>query len=275
MTQSFHRGWVIDHYGGMSKKRGPRDRAGKPVERPAKQTVMVGWITGGHPARDFTKSLSELMLTSNVGAGGHITAVSMVAGSPRPAENRTLLVNEFLGRTEDWLLMLDDDMTFDTSVVDRMMEFADPDMVPVLGGLAFVGAPGQIKGPTLYVKEPDSTGFPGARMLTDFPSKQAPRGVLVKVFGTGGACLLVHRNVFIRCAEAYAKLPSGHRNPYPWFTEGIVSPEGVPVGEDIAFCMRLEPLGIPIHVHTGIEFGHAKVSDLTYQGWREQQNGNR
>lgn len=238
---------------------------------------MVGWITGGHPERDFCRSLSELALTSSaVGKGGHVTAISMMSGSPRPAENRTLLVKEFLRRNEeDWLLMLDDDMTFEPDVVAQMMEVVDPIEVPVLGGLTFVGDCDRIKGPTIYRKVDSETGFPGAEVVDDFPSAECPANTLIRVYATGGACLMVHREVFVRMANAYGKLPNGNHNPYPWFTEGIISPEGIPIGEDIAFCMRLEPLNIPIHVHTGIHFGHIKDGTLTYERWKDQRDADR
>lgn len=271
MARSPLGGRAIGHHVGMARRPPTPRKPGRSDPSPGAGKVMVGWITGGHPSRDFCRSLSELMLVDSARGGGHIATVTMMAGSPRPAENRTLLVQQFLGRRDaDWLLMLDDDMAFAPEVVEQMMAVADPTDVPVLGGLTFVGDGDRIKTPTIYAKDDSEPGFPGAVPVTDFPSKDCPAHTLVRVFATGGACLLVHRSVFVAMAKAYGKLPNGNPNPYPWFTEGVTSPGGVPVGEDIAFCMRMEPLGIPVHVHTGIEFGHIKTATLTYSRWKEQ-----
>jgi hypothetical protein len=93
------------------------------------------------------------------------------------------------------------------------------------------------------------------------------------VSATGGACILIHRQVFAAMRRPYPKgfgtLADGVTpNQYPWFSEGLVGPKGQPLGEDVAFCRKARLLGIPVHVHTGITTGHMKSFEITEDRYR-------
>ena len=45
--------------------------------------------------------------------------------------------------------------------------------------------------------------------------------------------------------------------------------QGSSYGEDIAFCVRLNHLGIPLHVHTGVHIGHVKTTVLDEAAFEE------
>jgi hypothetical protein len=202
--------------------------------------------------------------------GGNIAITS----GPRIAEARSQIVDAFFADERlqaSWLLMIDSDMTFPPDLVERLLEVADPTERPIVGGLCFAGGRDHDPYPTIYreveTKLPDGKSFVGIEPIHDYPEDQ-----LVRVGGTGAACMLVHRQVFIAMSHPYPKgfgtTADGTKTPYPWFVEGLVTPTGEPIGEDIAFCRRATQLGIPIHVDTSIKLGHVKQFVLDEQWYR-------
>jgi hypothetical protein len=101
-----------------------------------------------------------------------------------------------------------------------------------------------------------------------------PSDALMRVGATGTGCLLVHRSVFAAMKQphpnGWGTLPNGQPNPYPWFQEGLTGPRGEPFGEDVVFCRRARAMGIPVHVHTGIQCGHVKSFVLDESYWERQ-----
>lgn len=200
--------------------------------------------------------------------------IAMQSG-PRIAEIRHQMVEKFLFNdlyaNSEWLLMVDADMTFEPDLVSRLMEEADHDEVPILGGLAFAGGhAGGRAYPTIYEEYTDDDGDVGVRPVDDYP-----RNRLVKCGATGGGCLLVHRTVYQRMARpypnGYATWKDGRKNPYPWFVEGQTDPKGRPLGEDVVFCRKARGMGIPTHVHTGVKLGHVKTYILNEEEWLRRQ----
>jgi hypothetical protein len=189
---------------------------------------------------------------------------------PRIAEARSMMVDSFANEPDyanaEWLLQIDSDMVFGEDLVERMMAAANPDTVPILGALCFAGGRGGKPFPTIYEESEGADGFVNLRPVDDFP-----RDALMRVGATGTGCLLVHRSVFGAMKrphpDGWGTLPNGATNPYPWFQEGLTGPHGEPFGEDIVFCRRARAMGIPIHVHTGIEVGHHKSFVLGRAHW--------
>lgn len=206
-----------------------------------------------------------------IGKGAGFIALE---SGPRIAEARSQIVDRFLESKAladaDWLLMLDADMTFEPTLCDRLVAAADPIARPIVGGLCFAGGHSTRQYPTLYKEYTETVN--GAEQVGVEPIADYPENTLVKVGATGAACLLVHRNVFLRMSapfpSGFGTLKDGRKNPYPWFAEGLVDPRGAQMGEDIAFCRKATMLGIPIHVHTGIKLGHVKQYELTEDTYR-------
>jgi hypothetical protein len=158
--------------------------------------------------------------------------------------------------------MVDSDMTWDYEAFELLCKHADPDEVPITGGLCFAGGRSwDANGnpmiyPTLYRFSADEDGgISGVERVLDYP-----KDTLVEVHATGAAFLMVHRKVFIRMANVLSKTSDGFPNPYPWFSEVIN--RGRPFGEDITFCSRALALGFPVHVHTGARVGHRKTMTM-------------
>lgn len=155
------------------------------------------------------------------------------------------MVKWFLGNPAqpDWLWMVDSDMVFGLRTLEGLLEVADRESRPIVGGLCFGGRTDHLF-PTLYrLVDPAGHDTP-IETINDYPED-----AVVKVDATGAACLLIHRDVLIRMQDTFPA-------PQHWFSESVYG--GVEFGEDWTFCLRAAQIGVPIYVHTGVEVGHVK-----------------
>lgn len=216
--------------------------------------------------RDYDREHEDYL--NRATGGGRITSMT----SPRIAEARSQTVDAFLSGQfpkADWLWWTDTDATFDGDVLSQLMQVAHYPERPIVGALAFAGGRSSNMYPTLYGCRETEDGIEVTRPDTDYP-----RDTLLKVAGTGCHCVVVHKQVFKAMAKAYQHLPNGRPNPYPWYCEGHVDVNGVPIGEDMIFCRRAAALDIPTYVHTGIKTGHVKTAILDEDMWEERMARN-
>lgn len=216
--------------------------------------VMLGYLRPSDAvSTSFHESLFELL---NYDAGHDQRVVLrnpiQATGDGIP-DARNMLAGAFLESEAEYLFMVDADMGFEPFILDQLLQVADPDTRPVVGGLAFAfrnGVPDGMSGwrnfpmPTLF--DPIDHGNGNWKMTG---RRHFPVNTLVRSGATGGAVLLIHRSVFERMGEKYGPI---------WF-DRIRDFEGDLVGEDVSFCMRLYEMEIPLHVHTGIRTTHFKT----------------
>ncbi len=236
---------------------------GAPLTKPVILThrndakVAIGYPYYGPVEHPFMVSMLNLWRYDALGArtpegkkvGGRGHILDGGAHIPRTTallvRARTDIVTDFLALESkpEWLFMVDTDMTFDPDVVDRFIAAAHPTQRPIVGGLAFSYMQGDAHKfwPTLFEYVPGSDRF---RRLTEYPAN-----ALVPVGATGAACLFVHRTVFEAMRDKYG-------TARPWFAETLTDDDVL--SEDITFCLRAQACGFPVHVHTGIKFGHIK-----------------
>lgn len=236
----------------------------KPAKRrvqPKGPGVVLAGPNPGTVDGNFFGSVTELLLHD----ANHREAVTRYGGciwlesSPRIFAARCEIVTRFLEDTAhweippEWLLFIDADMTFESTAVDQLLETveAHPEKdIKILGGLCFAGGRGNKAFPTLYTVQNPEEFSPDKPLLMqrhmDYPEDE-----LVKVNATGGAFIMIHREVLEEMAR---KAPPSE--PYPWFKEYIQA--GVPYGEDIFFGLRAGSLGFSTWVHTGVRVGHMK-----------------
>jgi hypothetical protein len=182
---------------------------------------------------------------------------------PRIAAARNDVVRHFLKFNAQWLLMIDSDMVFNPEQVDKIMEVADAEERPLLGGLCFGGGRSGIMFPTIY-----RLRVPGPNETPVEVVKDYPPDTLVPCDATGAAFLLMHRSLLIKMHETWGETNS------PWFIEGSEY-KGMAFGEDWAFCMRAKHLGYQLYVHTGVKIGHTKATVLdepAYLRYRERED---
>lgn len=227
-------------------------------------TVVVGFCDSGEWSACFGLSYRDLLLTDALGPGRIVrpggAELRVQAGTMGVAGARNEIVERFLDRTDgDLLFMIDTDMGFGPDILDRLLSVVDPETTPVVGGLCFAlkrdprGSSGVGNGvryrmiPTLYeyVELPDEVGF---RSILDYE-----RDTLVRVAGTGAACLLIHRNVLTEIRSAHGDT---------WF-DPIQHPTGSKgkprtFSEDLSFCLRVAAVDQPVHVYTAAQTTHHK-----------------
>lgn len=121
------------------------------------------------------------------------------------------------------LMWIDDDMTFEPDAVSRLL---DHDL-PIVGGLCH-----NRRHPYM----PILVHLDGGRFSFQY---DYPEG-LVEVDATGGAFLLMKKEVITKIHERY---PEG-----PWSI--------IDVGEDVSFCKRATSVGYKILVDTTVKIGH-------------------
>jgi hypothetical protein len=227
-------------------------------------SVVVGYLDPGQWSASFGLSYRDLCLYDAASSrrivregGKELRQLCASGGIP---EGRNTVAATFLDATDgEWLWFVDTDMSFAPDTVDRLVAAADSYARPVLGGLCFALrrlAPGTAA--DLYA--PDFAIVPTLYSFTDtgeelgfLPIRDYGRDQVVPVAGTGGACLLIHR-------DALAKVRAAHGDA--WF-DPIVHPTGFKGGrrvfsEDLSFCVRLAGLGVPLHVDTRVKTAHAK-----------------
>lgn len=212
--------------------------------------IMVGWICPGDVTNRFASALADTLIADE--KLRRIRGKVSLQSSPRIVQARTDMVEAFLSTELEWLLMIDADMYWEYPDFDRLCRAADKDKRPIIGGLCFGGAKGQMF-PTLYDIKIDEDGQIDSTTIRDYPKNK-----VVEVSATGAAFLLVHRRVFIRMINAFDQ---NGTNPYPWFNE-VIS-RGRALGEDVAFCVRATSIDFKVHVHTGVRIGHEKRHLLT------------
>lgn len=177
-------------------------------------------------------------------------------------EARNTIVRRFLANNRaDWLWWVDTDMGFAPDTIDRLVAAADPVERPVVGGLCFANREVSSDGmggyrttavPTIYYYS-EKDGKAGFNAAADFPDD-----ALIRCSGTGSACVLIHRSALQAVFDEYGDTWY-HTIPNP--TQG----PGWTYSEDLAFCIRLGALGIPVHVHTGVKTTHLKPIWLSHE----------
>lgn len=202
-------------------------------------------------------------LMHNSGLMNNGALASVWGRSVELAHARNQAAAAFLASESDWLLFWDTDIGTQENAVEMLMDVADPETCPIVGGLCFVegdfnhdwhGGLQSSLSPTLYDwcwVEPHS-GMPGMyKMLARHEWKP---NKLTRVAATGTGFLLIHRSAL----EKIAKWTYTEGGPASIWFERIMGPDGERCGEDISFCMRAHQVGLPVHVHTGVTTTHQK-----------------
>lgn len=237
--------------------------------RDPSEKVVIAYLSPGEVKSAFMECVIDLIVYDvafhqRIVNGGGRLATQAGANLSGP---RNGVVQRFLeyGKAE-WLWMVDTDMTFAPDTVERLLEFADPDSAPIVGGLCFgFDDKGDIQ-PTLF----GLLGDEGSPQVVRYHEWQPDS--MFQVAATGAACLLIHKSALERIRDIEVPGRGGKRgfnDAFPWFQE--VEHDGKPVSEDITFCWRAGLAGLPIHVNTGVQLGHIKDRELTMDAYFAQR----
>lgn len=141
---------------------------------------------------------------------------------------RNKVAEKALERGAEWLLFLDDDHTFPTDLLPRLLAHD----LPVVGALYLQRM--QPFSPVAYTHKLDTGHF----VPIILPEHHKDEVVPVAAMGTGG--MLIRSEVF-------------DAMEYPWFQHGTAS-------EDIIFCERAIELGFTVHCDLATRMGHMGVA---------------
>lgn len=244
---------------------------GEEVRHPSEK-VVVGFMSPGDVKTDYMLSLIFMMMFDfanhqRIVSGGGIIPIDAGCNLSGP---RNEMVKKFLAHGKaEWLLQIDADMVFQPDIVERLLQYADPDEAPIVGGLCFgYDDKGKIQ-PTLF----GFTGDENAPQVIRY--HEWPPEAMFQVAATGGAALLIHRSVFERMLtfDHPTRGRPGFNDAFPWFQE--LEHDGKPVSEDIGFCWRAGLLGIPVFVNTAVQLGHIKKRVLTMDAYFDERGYHR
>lgn len=235
---------------------------------PNHPTVQMMYLHPGEVSAAFMASVLRCRDYEVVRTGQLFGTSERRARSGGIARARNEMTEAFCDGQADWLWFVDADMGFPKDALHKMLAAADPADRPVVGGLCFAQASNAYEEetnaeyfaliPTLSVWEKDDGGqILGFRTVTDYP-----RDAMCKVNATGAALLLIHRSVVCDMRDVYG--PN-------WWSE-LPRQNGATFSEDTSFCIRLDQMGVPLFVHTGVRTSHDKGGVfLTERLWDEQQ----
>lgn len=237
--------------------------------RDPQEKVVLAYIRPEMIHGDFAECVMDLLAYDNglynrIIHESHLSRLSLKSGS-NLSQARNKIVEQFLAYGQaDWLFMIDTDMIFPADTVERLLEFADPDKAPIVGGLCFgFDEQGSVQ-PTLYgmVDLNNDGNYQFLRYHEWKPDS------MMQVVGTGAACLVIHRSALEKIRDVeFPERPGkkGFNAVFPWFQETEL--QGKVIGEDITFCIRANQCEIPVYVNTAVQIGHIKERVLTMHGY--------
>jgi hypothetical protein len=227
-----------------------------PVKRAPKGYVSLGIPSGG-PASHFTRTLFELAMYDQCHGGKHLhpnVPSAWIIGSSSIPTARNRIVEKFLEQPDDaksdWLLFFDDDQLMEPHMLDVLIGSADAVERPIvaLPVWRFLESPDGGIGVTHNVMN----------LTTDemfAPMREPlPPDTLLQVAGVGTGCMMIHRSVFRKMADALLAAEM----PPLLFREMHHDRANYRESEDLWFCRVAGNAGIPIFVNTTLTIRHVK-----------------
>jgi GT2 family glycosyltransferase len=226
--------------------------------------VVIAYL---HPSDSvgarFHKSLLDLLVRDAYASTHAVLGTIDMSSGANITTARNTVVRDFLLTDAAWLWIVDADMAYPADTLDRLLDSADVDERPIVGGLCFRvtqtnDGPVSLT-PTIYGMNDDTP--PRTVVYHDYPPQ-----AMCQVAATGAACLLVHRRVFETMRDS-----GKFQAPWTWFAETLYPEYNDVLSEDITFCLRAGACGFPVFVDTSIEIGHQKTFVATADMFRALQ----
>lgn len=169
---------------------------------------------------------------------------------------RTWNGEEFLRSEADYIFLVDTDMAWPAQSLIRLIRTAKETKAKIVSGFTFVQ-----RGGVIY---PHAMGLVGDvyRPMATLPSMEEP----FEVDAVGGACLLVHREVY----EKVRTMTEG-TTAYYWQEEVFNPATGKLRGEDVVFCDRAKAAGFSILYDPRAVFMH--LDKMAYISVKEYLDG--
>jgi len=175
--------------------------------------------------------------------------------SPRTSHNRNNVV-ENLTKADDYVLMIDSDMTVPINTLELLLQTAGKNPDAVITGIAPIGQPpfrpAIFQWPEREDKKPTHI---------DVWSEDTP----FEIGACGSFCLLIPKNVI----EGLEPKPFDHiHNYYPWGD----CVEDRELRHDFAFSKRVREAGFKIICDPRVELGHLRPVPATMEDWKRTRD---
>lgn len=144
------------------------------------------------------------------------------------AENRNYIAVQALNNQSDWLLMIDDDMTFEPSLLDKLIA-NDKDIC----GVAYHPRCDMDR-----MKKVDETHWINLEKSDDPKYKD-----VFECHATGTGIILIRCSIFMKI-------------PRPWFMFEYYDTGQCKLGEDWYFCEKAKQYGFKTHADPTVKVGH-------------------
>lgn len=201
---------------------------------PSPCNILIGIISGGTVRAELVPSLfGALEVLKGHGIGVNIAC--QVGGYA--AQNRNELVKLAHEHMSDYLMFIDNDMTFPPSGIQRLLD-ADKDII----GVHYNARPKPGQQVVSTVKTIDPWNDPDfGRVAYEFPAQ------MFKCFAVGTGFTLMRMSIFDKI-------------PYPWFVSGETAKDG-PFTEDVDFCRKANEAGIEVWCNPTIKMTHIGTAE--------------
>jgi hypothetical protein len=191
------------------------------------------------------------------------------AHGARLNDARTAVNEAFLAESKsEWAWYLDADMVFTPDVLPRLLQTAKEQKAKVVAGLCFIlhKKAGTVKPNIFFEHKERKPGEMRYKHAAVFPMEEP-----FKVDGTGGSCLLVHREVLEAVLERYKD------DAHPWQDERVDPNTGAWEGEDLVYCQKIKECGYDIWYEPRARLGHLKEVSIgikEYMAWMRKNQDN-
>lgn len=170
-----------------------------------------------------------------------------------PNRARTINGLAFLQSEAEWALLLDSDMTWEPGAIIQLTKTAKRKRAKAVSGLTFMEQSGGRIVPHCYDEIPNNQGGKARAAYAVLPTLDQP----FKVKAVGGACFLVHRDVY----QDVKKITEGMTG-YFWQEDRYNPKVGEMEGEDIVFSDRIRTAGYDIWYEPRAPFLHKTKGDI-------------
>jgi hypothetical protein len=211
-----------------------------------KGRVLPMNVNPGFLPRSFVKCLAR-----SYKAIPHLMEIQEES-SAIPNLARTKNGKAFLASEAEWALLLDSDMTWEPVSIIQLLKTAKEIKAKVVSGLTFMEQKNRVV-PHAYAYIPDGQDGTVLAPYAVVPTLTEP----FKVDAVGGACLLVHRDVYLDVKKLTEKTTAHY------WQQDVYSPKNKEMkGEDLVFSERITAAGHNIYYEPRAPFPHLRKPDL-------------
>jgi hypothetical protein len=181
-----------------------------------------------------TSYLQSVVLAAKAGWAVH---PNYMMGNSLIPFARCLMGQDFMDSECECLFFLDSDLAWDPEAFVRLLEIP----LDVVAGAYPLKKDGETE---FHIK------------LTEDVPKPDGRKLLVDTKAAGGGFIKITRTAIEKMQAAYPELKAMHKGRGVYMLWDTLTVDGIPMGEDYAFCERWRKIGGTIYVDPDIDFRH-------------------